>query len=234
MIKVLILLSEIIERGYGMALSKPKQPVKATEIKEVLAYFKVELADEMPIKDIISVDQKLQNEDLTRIDIRKSTFDNCDFSGCQFNKGCFVDIVFKNCDFSNAHFSEAFFERCAFYDCKSVGTRMTDVIIKQTAFIQTNFKYADFDKAQLSNVLFEHSDLSEASITEAKLKSVEVKTSKFIKTNFFKTALANIDFSDSEFKHPVVSNPPTELVGIMVNMFQAAELIGIWGVVVKP
>ena len=102
MIKVLILLAEIIERGYGMALSKPKQPVKATEIKEVLVYFKAELADEMPIKDIISVDQKLQNEDLSRIDIRKSTFDNCDFSGCQFNKGCFVDIVFKNCEIGRA------------------------------------------------------------------------------------------------------------------------------------
>lgn len=217
-----------------MSVTKPKQPVKATEIQDLLAYFKAELADEMPIKEIYSRDQKLQNEDLTRIDIRKSAFDNCDFSGGHYNKGCFVDIIFRNCDFSNAHFSEAYFERCAFYDCKSMGARMTDVIIKQTQFNQTNFKYADFDKAQLSNVLFDQSELSEASITEVKLKGIEVKASKFIRTNFFKTALANVDFSDSEFKFPVVSNPPTELVGVVVNMFQAAELIGIWGVVVKP
>jgi hypothetical protein len=45
--------------------------------------------------------------------------------------------------------------------------------------------------------------------------------------------LAKIDFTTSELKMPMVSFPPTELQGIVVNMFQAAELIGLWGIVVK-
>jgi len=33
---------------------------------------------------------------------------------------------------------------------------------------------------------------------------------------------------------PLVSMPPAELKGSIINMFQAANLIGLWGIRVKP
>jgi len=45
--------------------------------------------------------------------------------------------------------------------------------------------------------------------------------------------LATVDFTNNEFVAPMVSTPPTELKGAIINMFQAANLIGLWGVIVK-
>lgn len=45
--------------------------------------------------------------------------------------------------------------------------------------------------------------------------------------------LATVDFTNNEFVAPIVSTPPIELKGAIINMFQAANLIGLWGVIVK-
>jgi hypothetical protein len=70
-------------------------------------------------------------------------------------------------------------------------------------------------------------------MVESKLKRFVAEDSIFVKNNFFKTMLAGVDFTNNEFVAPMVSTPPIELKGAIINMFQAANLIGLWGVVVK-
>ena len=72
-----------------------------------------------------------------------------------------------------------------------------------------------------------------SSISEAKLKNFEATDSKFIKVNFCKTLLTSVDFTQNELVAPIVSMPPIELKGAIINTFQASEIIGLWGVVVK-
>ena len=83
------------------------------------------------------------------------------------------------------------------------------------------------------DVSFDRIDFTEASIIESELKRFAVMHSTFVKTNFFKTMLTNVDFSNSELLAPLVSIPPTELKGCIINAFQAANLIGLWGIQVK-
>jgi hypothetical protein len=45
--------------------------------------------------------------------------------------------------------------------------------------------------------------------------------------------LATVDFTENEFKMPLVSTPPIELKGMVINMFQAADLIGLLGIIVN-
>lgn len=110
---------------------------------------------------------------------------------------------------------------------------MRDTVVKQTTFEQSNFQYSYFDKTKMTNVLFDYIDFTESTMSEAKLKFFEASNSRFVNNNFFKTILATIDFTNNEFTMPIVSSPPVELNGAIINMFQAADLIGIWGVIVK-
>ena len=99
--------------------------------------------------------------------------------------------------------------------------------------MDSKLQYSPLDRAQLSDVSFENVDFTEASLSEAKLKRFEATESKFIKNNFFKTLLAAVDFSENEFLAPTVSMPPVELKDAIINRTQAADLINLWGVIVK-
>lgn len=110
---------------------------------------------------------------------------------------------------------------------------MIDTIFKQTSMQRANFQYSYFDKAKMIDIAFEEIDFTEVSITEAKLKRFKVKNSHFIKNNFFKTMLAGVDFTKNELFAPTVSSPPIEFKGAKISMVQAADLIGLWGIIVE-
>ena len=65
------------------------------------------------------------------------------------------------------------------------------------------------------------------------MKKFAAKNSLFVKNNFFQTLLAGVDFTGNELIAPMVSSPPYELKGMMIDQFQAADLIGLLGVIVK-
>jgi len=100
-------------------------------------------------------------------------------------------------------------------------------------FMESKLQYSHFDRAQLSDVTFDKVDFTEASLFEAKLKRFEATESRFVKNNFFKTLLGGVDLSENEFLAPTLSMPPVELKDAIINRTQAADLISLWGVIVK-
>lgn len=216
-----------------MNINKPQISNKLTRVDDFLSSAQDCLLEEIPLCGIKSCEQRIEGMAFFKIEVQNSVFENCTFQNCNFENASFIDVIFQSCDFSNSKFTGAYFERCEFTSCKCVGVNMSDTIIKQTIFEHSNFQYSYFDKTKISDVLFDHIDFTEASMTEAKLKRFETRESRFFKNNFFKTLLNAIDFSDNEFASPIVSTPPVELKGAIINMFQAADLIGLWGIVVK-
>jgi len=85
----------------------------------------------------------------------------------------------------------------------------------------------------MTDVQFKNIDFAESSMSEAKLSRFGAVKSKFIKNNLFKTMLVAVDFTDNQLIAPTVSTPPIELKGAIINTFQAADLVGLWGVIVK-
>lgn len=110
---------------------------------------------------------------------------------------------------------------------------MSSIIFKQISMQESNFQYSYFDKAKMTDITFEDIDFTEVSITEAKLKRFEAKNSNFIKNNFFKTMLTGVDFTKNQLIAPTVSSPPIEFQGAKISMVQAADLIGLWGIIVE-
>ncbi len=216
-----------------MKMYGPQKMKQLDQVDDFYAYANRMILKEFLIVDIESCDQGVDDGVFFRIEIRNSLFSGCSFQNCNFEGATFVDVVFKSCDLSNSKFTGAYFERCHFVSCKCVGANMSDTVVKQTIFEHANLKYAHFDQTRMTDVQFEQVDFTEASMTDAKLKRFEAIKSRFVKNNFFKTALAMVDFSDNELIAPMVSMPPVELKGAVINMFQAADLIGLWGVIVK-
>ena len=214
-------------------MTKPQIAKETFLINDFSSYVKDYLLDESPVSSIEMHSEQIKNAGFEKLEISASVFRNCTFNYCCFEDASFVDVIFESCDFSNSKFTGAYFERCQFVRCKGVGADMRNTRIKQTSFEQSNFQYSFFDKSKMTEVLFDHTDCTETSISEAKLKKFEARGSKFIKNNFFNTMLETIDFTENEFTMPTVSNPPVELKGVVVNMLQAADLIGYWGVIVK-
>lgn len=216
-----------------MSINKPQIPKNLTPIGDFSSYIKDFLIEETPISHIKCFEESIEGADFYKIEINNSVLESCTFHHCNFEKASFIDVVFQSCDLSNNKFVGSYFERCKFISCKCMGMDMSDTVIKQTTFEHSNLKYSYFDKTKISYVLFDHIDFTESSMSEAKLKRFETKDSIFIKNNFFKTLLATVDFTNNEFMAPIVSAPPIELKGAIINMFQAADLIGLWGVIVQ-
>lgn len=217
----------------NMNIIRPQISKELIRIDDFSKYTQDFLLEESPIFNMGSYEERIEGAEFLKIDIRKSIFENCTFHHCDFEKASFVDVVFQSCDLSNSKFAGAYFERCRFVSCKCIGIDMSDTVVKQTTFEQSNFQYSSFNNTKMTDVLFDHIDFTESSMVESKLKRFVAMDSKFVKNNFFKTMLATVDFTNNEFVAPVVSIPPIELKGAIINMFQAADLISLWGIIVN-
>jgi uncharacterized protein YjbI with pentapeptide repeats len=216
-----------------MKIANPKLPTNLIPVEDFSSLAQEHRSEDTPITGILCGDLSFREEDLISLEVRGSRFQNCSFTHCHFEKAVFVDVVFQNCDLSNSRFRGAFFERCQFLSCKAIGVDMSDTRIKHVAFRQTKLLYTFFDKSKISDVLFDEIDFTESSMIEASFKNFTVRDVKFIRNNFFKTPLCGVDLSRCDLVAPVVSMPPFELKGAIISPAQAADLIGLWGIVVK-
>lgn len=216
-----------------MSIVKPQMSNKLIHIHDFSSYAQNYLLEEAPICEIECYEERVESGNYYNIETQKSIFKNCIFHNCSFENASFIDVVFECCDLSNCKFTGSYFERCRFSSCKCIGIDMSGSIVKQVSFEFSNLQYSNFNKIKITDVLFESVDFTESSMSEAKLNRFEAVKSKFVKNNFFKTMLVSVDFTDNEFVTPTVSVIPVELKGAIINTFQAVDLIGLWGVVVK-
>ena len=216
-----------------MSTISPRITDELATVDDFYSFARSIIADESSISGIKCGEERISDGDFYQLDIRMSVFDNCTFHWCNFEKSCFIDTIFQSCDLSNSTFSGAYFERCRFVSCKCIGIDMNETVVKQTSFEQSNLQYSVFNRTKMTDVLFDHTDFGEASMAESKLKKFVANDSRFVRNNFFKTLLAGVDFTGNEFVAPIVSTPPVELKGVIVDVYQAAGLISLWGVVVK-
>jgi uncharacterized protein YjbI with pentapeptide repeats len=216
-----------------LKITPPQIPADLKRVDSFAAYTRALRPDDGTVAEIQCGGEQCEGVDFYKMDLRASVFANCAFHDCNFDKAGFVDVEFRSCDLSNSRFQGAYFERCRFVSCKCVGIDMTGAMMKQTMFEDTNLHYANFNAVSMNGVQFSRIDFSDSSIAQATLKRFASAESKFIRNDFTKTLLNGIDFSGNELIAPIVSIPPIELKGIVIDMLQAADLIGILGVKVK-
>lgn len=214
-----------------MKIIKPSISKALENVEDLLSLIRLCKEEELDItsKQISGV--SFVDTDLSKICFKDVVFENCKFINCLLVKTDFIDVVFKECDLSNSNGNGSYFNRCELISCKGMGINLQNAILKDVSFINSHFKYANFDMAGFKNVGVVESDLSHANITECKLSNLALKKSLFIGTSFFKTPLKGIDLTECEIDGMLVSGE--ELKGLTVNVYQAAELSKLLGLVVK-
>lgn len=210
----------------------PNLPEGLETPRDIRKTLRLALEEETPLSRLQFADGQLEQFDCAKVEFQKCSFESCSFLSCSFQGASFEDVLFLGCNFSNSDFTDAYFERCRFVGCKCVGLHLSGSIIKHSSLEESNFQYSYLDRAKLTDVLLQDLDFTEVSLMEGTLKRLETHRTKFIKNNFFHTMLAGIDFTDCELLAPTVSAPPEELRGIKINILQAADLVGLWGITV--
>jgi uncharacterized protein YjbI with pentapeptide repeats len=216
-----------------MKIQKPKLLPQLPEVYDFMEVLGEAKQNETEIEEMHFKGACCIGEDISETRFSNILLENCRFNECSFKKSSFVDVVFKNCDFSNCDMSQAYFNRCEFRMNKALGAKFVESILKDVAIYESNFSYVNFDKTKIDVAEMKECNLESANLTECKIKGLECDGVKFISTNFFKTPLKGIDFTKSTITGMVVSAEGTELRGAIVDLYQAAELAKLFGVIIR-
>ncbi|WP_028829387.1 pentapeptide repeat-containing protein [Proteocatella sphenisci] len=160
-------------------------------------------------------------------------FDHCDFSNVNLSRCSFYKVVFTACTFPDCVFTNSWFRQCLFENSQFKGCSFNESQFKDVTICDSNMSYANFtsDKFEACEII--KSDMSNSFFAQCTLKNFFVNDTLFIRTEFFQTALKGIDFSDCILEGISVSAGATELKGVIVNIYQAAELSKLMGIVIK-
>lgn len=216
-----------------MKIQKPKIPKGLPEIFDMIELLQEARENETEIEEIHIKSSYLVGEDMKGLRFSNVLFENVRLMECDLQKCSFIDVVFKNCDLSNCDMSQGYFNRCEFITDKAIGLKLTKTIMKDVAIIESNLEYANLTGISMNAAELINSNFGSASITECKLKNITCDQAEFINTNFFKTPLKGIDFTKSTLIGIIVSNEGTELKGAIVDLYQAAEIAKLLGIVIR-
>ena len=169
-------------------------------------------------------------------EVKDVTFDGCvfkkiDFSNVNLEDVSLTDCKFDNCDLSNKCFDKMFITRCEFISSKMVGTGFIGAVLKDVKFSLVKGDYINFSGSKLSNVLFEETNLSYGYFSESEMKNVYFDKANLTNVMFYKVSHEELDLSNSTLDGIIIDAP--FLRGIIINTFQAADLISFFGVSVR-
>ncbi len=104
--------------------------------------------------------------------------------------------------------------------------------ISNTEFTECNLKYVNFTSSKLNNCEVKESDLSDA-FCNLFSEADEAGSITVYQYGIFKTPLKDLDFTTCILEGISVSTEGNELKGALVNVYQAAELAKLLGIVIK-
>jgi len=174
-------------------------------------------------------DAHYENEELIGVLADRPSFENTSFLKCQlsdndFEGGEFIDVTFDSCNLSNSKLKKTYFKNCKFLNCKMDGVNFGTASFKNCKFEGCSLVYGNFVASLWELTEVTDCDCKQSFFSEAVLKKPTFKNVNFTSTDFFKTKLKGIDLSDCIITNIMVSDTFSELAGMKVNVYQAAEL----------
>lgn len=189
------------------------------------------LAEETPIRGVLLENERMQGENLAKVCFSHSILRGCRFAACRAERGEYLDVRFERCDFSGMIWNDAYFSRCEFIDCKGVGAQLQGAVLKNVVLARCNFSYSDLDGALIERVLLRESDFSHSYLSQCRIKGLKAEKTDFTRASFFHTPLKGVDFTGNRIEGLTVALE--DLPGVIVDVYQAADLAKMLGLVVK-
>lgn len=175
----------------------------------------------------------VEGADLSGLCLSRVKMERCTLIDCNFEKAELGNVLFQSCNFSGCHFNDSFLKQVEIRDSKGTGIRFCGSSVKELQVIDCNMVYANFDGSRLEGVRFENVDLSNSDFGQCICKRVSWDRVNLQNASFFKTPLKGMDFTTSVIKGLVLSDECSELRGVTVDLYQAAELAGRLGVIIR-
>lgn len=180
----------------------------------------------------------IENTDLQKYDFSKLYFENvvfrrCTLTDCTLQKTFFKNVLFEDCSLANCDFTHSWFEQCEMRGCGCKGANFSDTRLTHVSIQDSNFRYANFTSAKLHRCEIMSSDMSDTFFAQCTFELLKVSHSQFTRAEFFHTALKGIDFTTCKLEGICISSEGKELAGVVVDLYQAADLSKILGVVIK-
>lgn len=146
-------------------------------------------------------DKTFEKEDFSHFVLPYTEYDNCTFTGCNFERADlsaikFIDCLFNECNVSLSKATGTAFRNVRFISCKMLGLRLDECNdfglelsfdacqLKHSSFYGLKLKKTVFKNTQLEEVDFSECDLTEAVFNQCDLKGAVFHRTVLIKTDF--------------------------------------------------
>lgn len=177
--------------------------------------------------------KRIEQSPINEVLIENVILDCChfykvDFSSIRFSGVDIVDCVFEECLFMGLEIENRAMQRTIFKKCNMMGTNIFDCGMKDVQFIECQAKYINFSGGFFKSGIIKNCAMAEGRWHNMELSEVILENSDFRGLEVNKTKLRGIDFSASNIEGIMVE--PELLRGSKLNMGQALELIGLFGI----
>ncbi|MFD1471000.1 pentapeptide repeat-containing protein [Companilactobacillus mishanensis] len=159
------------------------------------------------------------------------------FDHCNFEQTDFSNISFGNVEWHHSQLAGSNFYKSNWYNCKISsmqlsGADFNNSYFKNSSFNECKMPSVNFTESRFEKIGFLNCDLSGGFFQALQLKKdISFAGSNLTETNFSETKLKGFDFKDSQFETMIIS--PELARGLVVNQYQAAILIGMFGIIVE-
>lgn len=173
------------------------------------------------------------DEEIERISFEKTVFEHCNFENVTFEGCSFDNVIFKNCSFVKCSFSGGIFSRCEFSCSRSMGGDFTSASFIDFTIKNSSFRYANFTSSRFERACIKDCDMRGTFLARCSLKSTVFSETDFTEGEFYYTSLSGMDLTSCKIFGVRFSDGASELKGVTVDIYQAAELARLLGVKIK-
>jgi len=166
------------------------------------------------------------------VSLERSICEKTSFTKSRFQQMTIRDVRFLKCDMSNAGWSGSFWDRVEITGCRLMGfdasqATMKNILIRDCKADFACFRFATFKKT----VCFEGCSLKDANFQGADLRGVSFRNCDLSAVEMSQAKLLGADIRDSKIDG--IKLAPEDLRGVVVDVFQAAYLAGLLGLIVR-
>ena len=143
----------------------------------------------------------------------------------------FADVWMGACSLANTHVERLLAHRVEFIDCLLLGLNATDAHFQDVCFRACDGRLAGFRFSTFKSVIFERCNLRRANFQGADLTGVRFIECDLSEAEMSQTTLKGTDFRTSTIDAMRIG--AEEVVGAIVDHFQAAYMASLLGLVIK-
>jgi len=210
---------------------EPWQPELPDEFDNRLTELPEPIDDDADYTGFALADATFDEMAATGISFREIHFQQCAMARTTFHRPEFADIRLDSCSLASADWEKGSLSRIEINDCGMVGFRLFDATADDLLVRGSNCEMAYFWKTRFHRARFERCMLRRASFEGCDLSGIVFSECDLSGADFRGTKLAGTDFRGSRING--INVGILDLRGAIISPDQAAELVGLLGVVIK-